>query len=307
MSVPSWLDQMTRGMVVAFSAVCSVAFVGYYTLGAVQALAAPPRADSTSVGPAAADLGDMHTDILWIIVAITVLLLVLATRNVPPSSLGFSRADQRPQRQGLLLLAMLGVLLCLTGSVAHQLVRTAGFQDPNDSLFDHTAWQNAIVTSFAAGIAEEILVLAVPFVLIERSGLTRWRLGRFPAGLLIVGTVLVAARMAYHSYRGWASLEFLPWAIAAVVAFYWTRALLAMITAHVIWDLTLLLLPTFPVYRTSTAAWYTTLGLLAALGISALAVLLRQHRFISGHLLADQDSVTTPPQAEADPGARRQP
>lgn len=45
-----------------------------------------------------------------------------------------------------------------------------------------------------------------------------------------------------------------------------------MITAHVIWDLILLLLPDFWLCRTSAAAWYATLGLLAPPDLSCRSI-----------------------------------
>lgn len=54
------------------------------------------------------------------------------------SSLGLSRADRCPRRQGKPILMMLGVLACLVGWLPQLLVSTASAPDPNDTMSDNT-------------------------------------------------------------------------------------------------------------------------------------------------------------------------
>lgn len=283
MTTRGWLGLLASGMVVVFSVMCSMVFVGSSTTDAIQTLAPPPTAD-TAGGGTAVDPDVLEIQVLWILVAVTVVVLLLATMTIPGSSLGLSRADRRPSRQALLIAMMLGVLAGLVGWLSQLVVHGADIPDPNDTIFDNTPLVGAVASSFSAGIAEEILVLAAPLVLFERSGFTRWRIGRIPAGWLLVGLVLVTARLAFHLYRGWATVQFLPWAIAAVLAFYWTRALIAMITAHIAWDLMVLLLPKTALYSTSDAAWYPTVTLLAILGLAAMWMLVRRQELVSSYL-----------------------
>lgn len=283
MVIRGWLDKLANVMVVVFSLVFSLAFVGSYTAGALQALAAPSTAAPAGDSPAGGS-EILRIQGFWILVAVVLVVLLLATRTVRASSLGFSHADRSPRRQIQLIVMMLGVLACLVGWLPQLLVSAAGVPDPNETLFHNTPALSAVASSLSAGIAEEVLVLAVPLVLFERSGLTGWRIGRLPAGWVVVGLVLVAARMAFHLYRGWASVQFLPWAIGAVVAFYWTRALIAMVIGHVTWDLMVLLLPRTALYSTSVAAWYLTFALLAGLGLAAGWVLIRRRELVSSHL-----------------------
>lgn len=283
MTPHGWLDELAAGMAVAFAAVCSIAFVGFYTTGALQALATPADAGPPG-GNAAVDTDVVTVQVFWILVATAVVVSLLATGAVPASSLGLSRSDRRLSRQGKLAVLMLGALTCVIGWLPQLLVTTAGFSDPNDALFDRTPPLAAVVSSFSAGVAEEVLVLAAPLVLLERFGLTRWRIGRLPAGWLLVGVVLVGVRLAFHLYRGWATVQFLPWAIAAVLAFYWTRALIAMIAAHIVWDLMALLLPGTAMYSTSAAAWHITLGSLAVVGVASGWILVRRGELVGNHL-----------------------
>lgn len=286
------LGQLATGMTVALSVMCTLAFVGFYTAGAVQAL---NESNPAVVDGAGAVASQVRVDAFWSLIAVTILALVLATRTAPTASLGFARVDLHPRRQTRLFLLILGVLACAVGWLPQLLVNAAQLPDPNRDMFVDTPALVALVGSFSAGIAEEILVLAVPLALLEGSGLTRWRIGRIPAGWLLIGCVLVAARMAFHLYRGWSTIQFLPWAIGAVLAFYWTRALIAMIAGHITWDLMAHFLPDTGLYATSAAAWYLTLGVLAVLGVAAGCDLFRRHELISSYLTLDQGRVSRRP------------
>ena len=188
---------------------------------------------------------------------------------------------------GLLTVAVLGVLHALVGWGPQLLVSATSLVDPNEAMFAGVPVGEALVGSVAAGVGEEVLVLAVPFVLLERAGLTGRRIGRFPMGLVVVGVVLVAARMAFHIYRGWVSVQFLPWAIGSVIVFFLTRSLIALIIAHAVWDTAVLLLPRLPVYADTGWVWYVTLGTLAALGIAATVLLARRHQILGRWMSLD--------------------
>jgi hypothetical protein len=98
-----------------------------------------------------------------------------------------------------------------------------------------------------AGFCEEILVLAIPLAAAHASGLTRLRLRGLPVGRLLVGVVLVAARISYHLDYGLGALPLIPWAIASIWWFGRTRALLPLILAHTAYDIAVTIAPHNPV------------------------------------------------------------
>ncbi len=226
-------------------------YLGFYILGAVQRLLSPVSVAPVTAADRAATLS---ADVFRIVIALACLGLLGVSRIVTPASLGFSRADLRVERQALLTVAVYGVLGYMIGWLPQLIVDWIGLHDPNGGLFADTPVPDALLGSVAAGVSEEILALAVPLVLLERAGLARWRRGGRPAGLVITVLLLTAARMGYHVYRGWDSLGFLPWALASVLVFYFTRGLIALIVAHSCFDLVALLLPRAGLYSSSQLA-----------------------------------------------------
>jgi membrane protease YdiL (CAAX protease family) len=83
-----------------------------------------------------------------------------------------------------------------------------------------------VLTSLAAGVVEEIVVLGFFTHRLEQRG---W------GGVPLVG-VLVALRLSYHLYYGVGVLTLLPWAVLSVIMYRRRRRLLPFIVAHVLWD-----------------------------------------------------------------------
>ena len=178
------------GSIVAMAAACSLSYVALSTLGAVQALGVAGHPGS-SMSDGSTSAREIRIDIVWICVSLLVLSVVVVAGVVRPASLGLVRSDSRPVRLGLLTVAVLGVLHALVGWGPQLLVSATSLVDPNEAMFAGVPVGEALVGSVAAGVGEEVLVLAIPFVLLERAGLTGRRIGRFPMGLVVVGVVLV--------------------------------------------------------------------------------------------------------------------
>jgi membrane protease YdiL (CAAX protease family) len=83
-----------------------------------------------------------------------------------------------------------------------------------------------VLTSVAAGVVEEIVVLGFFTHRLEQRG---W------SGLPLVA-LLVALRLSYHLYYGIGALTLLPWAVLSVIMYRRRRRLLPFIVAHVLWD-----------------------------------------------------------------------
>lgn len=261
-------DRGLMVMQVVLALVCSGVYLLVFTGVAVQDLLDPPPA----AGPETASPESVRNHLVgeWVLVLIG--LWALWSLTVPPvvprSSLGFARPDIRVSRMVLLTVAVFGFLQVGIGQVRAALVSLLSLNDPNPNYFAGYSTAEVIASSVQAGVCEEILVLAVPLVLLERTRLARWRLAGVPAGWLVIGAVLVLLRMSYHVYRGWATLQFLPWAIAAVAVFYWTRALVAMVVSHALFDAIVL--------TVSEAAWYWVLGVSLLAAAVAVVLLVRR-------------------------------
>ncbi|MFD5615124.1 type II CAAX prenyl endopeptidase Rce1 family protein [Kitasatospora sp. NPDC127060] len=96
-----------------------------------------------------------------------------------------------------------------------------------------------VVSSMAAGISEEIVVLVLPLLAAWRIGrtLTNVRLRRF--GLAVLVVVLTAARLSYHLEYGLAAAPLVPWAVVSVLLYLRSRAVLPLMVAHAGFDIVL--------------------------------------------------------------------
>lgn len=156
------------------------------------------------------------------------------------------------------------------GGGAQYLIQQWGGAVPNKS-FDNVSMMEAISSSIRAGVSEEVLIVAVPVVLVEfyLPRLRDWTISKVPAGWILIICALTAYRLAFHLYQG---LEmtvggFLFWAAASAVCFILWRQLWPLIIAHVMWDLWSQL-PTFQGW-----GWGYVLGAAAILGAAATIML----------------------------------
>lgn len=86
-----------------------------------------------------------------------------------------------------------------------------------------------LVRSVAAGVGEELIVLALPVVLLRH---TAPAVLRRRAGLVAVVGGLVLLRMAYHLYyEEWAA-ALLPWALATALVYLWAGRVWPLVLTH---------------------------------------------------------------------------
>ncbi|MFD9688434.1 type II CAAX prenyl endopeptidase Rce1 family protein [Kitasatospora sp. NPDC059088] len=129
------------------------------------------------------------------------------------------------------------------------------------------------VSSVAAGISEEIVVLVLPLLAAWRIGevVTDARLRRFGLAGLVV--VLTAARLSYHLEYGLAAIPLVPWAVVSVLLYRRSRAVLPLMAAHAGFDIVLALVNRVAArdgFAASVAAFaaVTAVALTTALGLS---------------------------------------
>ena len=85
---------------------------------------------------------------------------------------------------------------------------------------------SGLIAALLAGPTEEIVVLVVPLVFLRAA---RWR---WPA----VITAMLVLRLAYHVYYGVPAVGLMVWAVAMIVIYLRTHAVVGLIVAHSLWD-----------------------------------------------------------------------
>lgn len=83
-----------------------------------------------------------------------------------------------------------------------------------------------IIHGTAAGIGEEVAILAVPVVILRAARQPWW-------AIVVAATAL---RLSFHTYYGWGTLGLTVWALTSLALFVATRRLLPLIVAHVLWN-----------------------------------------------------------------------
>ena len=120
----------------------------------------------------------------------------------------------------------------------------------------------SFVSSVLAGPTEEVILVALPVVLLRGAGL-RWR---------TVILVALAMRLSFHVYYGWGSLALLIWAAAAIVIYIHTRSVIVMCITHSWYDLTVdigLMAGLPDLTAALRALMIVTAGIIAAAGVTA--------------------------------------
>lgn len=141
---------------------------------------------------------------------------------------------------------------------------------------DRTSFLGDAVSSLAAGVSEEIVVLVLPALLAWRLGrrVTGSRLRR--TGLIALVVALAAVRLSYHLEYGISVLPLVPWAVVCVLLYLRTRTALPLMIAHAAYDLLLA-----GVNRLGSRYGLTTaVAAFAAVAVVALATALRQATLI---------------------------
>lgn len=163
-------------------------------------------------------------------IALSVVLLIGVTRYVRQVPWSLAGVPGRGARAWPTLLTVLLAGMALVFAGAAMAAVTADPGENTNSVATGGPWALlAIVSDLSAGVVEEIVIVAIPVLLLRRAG---WA----PAAVLALS---VAMRWPFHIYHGvW---ETLPWAIiwgGAYCALYlYLRRLLPLIAIHAMFDL----------------------------------------------------------------------
>ncbi|MEO9329995.1 CPBP family intramembrane glutamic endopeptidase [Gordonia aurantiaca] len=186
---------------------------------------------SGTVAELSASVATSVTWFVWTILGVSCVLAALRVRRPRwPSPGRWPWSSTRAPTETVLGAAgIVALAFFVEGVVTIPLVNRLGLLNWFDTP-DATVTTD-VIDSLAAGIGEEILAVAAP--------VTVMRFYRVPGRVAI--PVLVAARMAYHLYYGYAGVWWLaPWALCVAVV-YWRwpdiRLLGALIALHVAWNL----------------------------------------------------------------------
>lgn len=96
----------------------------------------------------------------------------------------------------------------------------------------------SVINATSAAFVEEVCALAVPIWLVyTAAGARHLRPAVRRRMLWVVGTMLVAIRVAYHLYQGPSAFAHLPWAVGTVVLYLWTGRLAPIIITHFTTDI----------------------------------------------------------------------
>ncbi len=191
--------------------------------------------------------------------ALAVLVAAL-TEIVLPRPLGLLRGVGNRRFVGGTLGATAGyiALLLLTGVFASTVA--AGRAYPGSAVTDPTLLGRDLVESGAAGLAEELLLFAIPLALlgIWKSPRARW------LGLALI----VALRLGIHLYYGigYAAIRVVPWLIGAWLLYRAIGSIWPLIIGHTLYDAALL-----TTMRTDHTWPYTALQIATAIGTIPLA------------------------------------
>ncbi|MFI6055452.1 hypothetical protein ACIBCO_35870 [Streptomyces violascens] len=219
----------------------SLLWASLYMLITVGSALPGARAAAAGEAPAGNSIGAvpaLMTALLWALVSgLSWLFLSMAE---PAPAIGLPRTSART-----LLRASLGVFL---------LAETPGFAASTAWAYvsDHVAYLNAhsgssdstglladLATSMSAGFSEEIIVVVLPVCLAYRlrRHVTAPRLRR--AGLVLLIVTMLLARLSYHVMYGLGALPLAVWALASILIYLRTRAVLPLMIAHAGYDMVL--------------------------------------------------------------------
>lgn len=139
-----------------------------------------------------------------------------------------SGARSKGPGNSLIIVGVTSTMMALGPFALMLLLQVVDIPDTGISDSADPVWYDILKTGVLAPVSEELLVVALPLMILRREA-PRWLKGR---RLVVVVTVLVAARMAYHLYQGVYSLTHLPWALATVLLYITYRAVWPIIIAH---------------------------------------------------------------------------
>ncbi|KNX35862.1 hypothetical protein VV01_21535 [Luteipulveratus halotolerans] len=166
-----------------------------------------------------------------VLIGLGLLLAGCAAGALGRSALREWAVGRRPRRPGAGALA--AGLVTVANLVGFWLFAWINPPEPPQDPATHALWYDLIRPMVSGALGEELIVLALPVIVIRR---TAPRFLQRPRSLVLVLGALVLMRLAYHLYQGvWAGSH-LPWAVAAVLLYRWTGRVWPQIAAHAFWD-----------------------------------------------------------------------
>ncbi len=167
------------------------------------------------------------------VLAVLVVVLLSARRGITPAALGLRwprRADGRAGiAQSLRATAWTVLALAVGGAITVGLA--AGHHLVQPARQDYSYLLSGVASSLAAGIVEELAVLA--FVV------TTLRQARRPLPEIVIVAVLL--RCSYHDYYGLGVVGIAVWAAILIWLFLRTGSVLPMVVVHIFWDVCIFL------------------------------------------------------------------
>ncbi|MDH6128808.1 CPBP family glutamic-type intramembrane protease [Kitasatospora sp. GP82] len=262
-----------KGRAIAWSTAATLAIVYMaYTVGSAWPGArAAASGAAPSEGHAAAD-NVLWASAVWLGLAVPAWLLVWVAERAP--AVGLRRMSAREVLAASCAVFCLaeapmffvGALFELARAHSRALASYSGSSGGSTVLGD-------VVSSVAAGVSEEIVVLVLPV-------LVAWRIGEVVAsarlrrvGLVVLVVLLTAARLSYHLEYGLAAVPLVPWAVICVLLYLRSRAVLPLMLAHAAFDVVLAVVNRVGVRHGLAAAVtvfavVTAVAFVAALGLA---------------------------------------
>jgi membrane protease YdiL (CAAX protease family) len=168
------------------------------------------------------------SQIAWTSLAVLVVLLMSARRGVTPRFLGLSwprTSDGTPGAgQTTRILAWAVTALIVGGRITADLAGTNRLLQPAHQDYSYLLY--SLAASLAAGVVEELVVLAFVVTTLRQAG-------RPLPEIVLVGLLL---RCSYHDYYGFGVAGIAVWALVFIWLFLRTGSILPMLVLHVLWD-----------------------------------------------------------------------
>jgi hypothetical protein len=197
----------------------------------------------------------------WGLGAVALALVVAGRYGFGPAEVGLRPAVGRAARMRDVNLAAVVV----AGGVLTAGVMTAIASVTGYAVASGLGWSwYAVVLALLAGPLEEVVVLAVPVLLLRSARQPLWR----------IALLLLALRLSYHVYYGWPSVGIVVWGVVALTVYWRTGRVLPVVIAHSGWDVFLAALRVLPAALVGVAE-VGVLLVLAGLGLVALLRRLR--------------------------------
>ncbi|KOU33639.1 hypothetical protein ADK54_41910 [Streptomyces sp. WM6378] len=243
--------------------------------------------------------------LLWVVVAgLAWLFLAMAE---PRDAVGLPRASACTVARASLSVFVLAESVGFVASVAWGYVSDhVAYLNAHSGSSSHPGVLADLAGSVAAGFSEEIVVVVLPVCLAYRlrRHVTNPRLRR--AGLVVLVAGMLLARLSYHVMYGFGALPLAVWALASILVYLRTRAVLPLMIAHAVYDMILAVIrPVAGSYgRTSGIAVYALIVGVALVMLIATSPVrrsgqrnaasrLRGHPGSAAPMVADLSSTTT--------------